>query len=293
MNRTKLFAFLFICAGALIILSQAAFIVHQPVQAVVFQFGDPRRVIKEPGLHFKTPFVQDVVYFDKRILDLDPEPSEIPLSDQKRIIVDAYARYRIADPLLFYQSIFNENNFRDQFGKSLNSAVRDVMGKIVIPDLLSDKRKEIMDQINAIVAQAAKSYGVELVDVRIGRTDLPKEISQNVYDRMRTEREQEANLLRAEGDEIKQRIIAEADKEKTVILAEARRQSQILLGEGDGERNVILGKAYGKDPEFFNFYRSMEAYKEAFGNGSTTGTSMVLSPDSDFFKYFGAEAPKK
>lgn len=266
------------------LLSGTLFKVAEPVQAIVFQFGDPRRVITEPGLAWKIPFIQEVEYFDKRILNLDPQPEEILLADQKRILVDTYARYRIVDPLKFFQSVRFERAFVQRFGSVLNAAVRDSVAKVEMIDLLSDKRIDVMNEIVEKVRQAAPQYGVTLVDVRIGRTDLPAQISQNVFDRMRTDRVQVANRLRAEGEEIKQRITAEAERQKTVILAEARRESNVLRGEGDAQRNRILGSAYGQDPEFFRFYRSMEAYREALGEG----TSMVLSPDSEFFTYFGS-----
>jgi len=280
----KLIAALLLLVGVVALLGGTLFKVSEPVQAIVFQFGDPRRVITEPGLAWKIPFIQDVEYFDKRILSLDPQPEEILLSDQKRILVDAYARYRITDPLKFYQSVRFERAFVQRFGSVLNAAVRDSVARVEMTDLLSDKRIDVMNEIVEKVRRVAPEYGVTLVDVRIGRTDLPPQISANVFDRMRTDRVKEANQLRAEGDEIKQRIQAEAEREKTVLLAEARRQANILRGEGDAQRNLILGEAYGKDPEFFRFYRSMEAYRAALGDG----TSMVLSPDSEFFSYFGS-----
>ncbi|MDV7341181.1 protease modulator HflC [Terasakiella sp. A23] len=280
----KFIALIVLLVGIAGLASGMLFKVTEPVQAIVFQFGDPKRVIQQPGLNWKLPFIQDVQYFDKRILNLDPPAAELPLGDQKRIIVDSYARYQITDPLKFFQAVQgSERAFADAFGRILNRSVRDAIAKVGMVDLLSDKRVVIMNEITESVRKAAPQFGVTIVDVRIGRADLPAQISENVFDRMRTDRVQEANKLRAEGDEIKQRIEAEAEREKTVILAEARRQSNILRGEGDGGRNVILGEAYGKDPEFFRFYRSMEAYRESLGEG----TSMVLTPDSEFFTYFG------
>ncbi|NVK18779.1 MAG: protease modulator HflC [Methylocystaceae bacterium] len=285
----RLVAFIILLVGLFGLASGMLFKVTEPVQAIVFQFGDPRRVIQEPGLNWKMPFIQDVQYFDKRILNLDPQPAELPLADQKRIIVDSYARYKITDPLKYYQAVQgSERAFTDSFGRILNRSVRDAIAKVAMVDLLSDKRVEVMNEITESVRKAAPQYGVTIVDVRIGRADLPAAISNNVFDRMRTDRVQVANRLRAEGEEIKQRITAEAERQKTVILAEARRTSNILRGEGDAQRNVVLGEAYGKDPEFFRFYRSMEAYREALGEG----TSMVLSPDSEFFSYFGTRDRK-
>ncbi len=262
----------------------ALFTVDQRVQAIVLQFGEPKRVIRDPGLNVKLPFVQNVLYYDKRVLDLDPPPEEVILSDQKRINVDAFARYRILDPLRFFQSVQDETRLRDRFGKTMNSSVRAQLGLHPLSDLLSPKRDDIMQNIQDQLKGPAKTFGIEVVDLRIGRTDLPEDISKNVYDRMRSEREREANLLRAEGEEIKQQVTSNADRQKTVILAEAERNAQVLRGEGDGERNRILGEAYGKDPEFFAFYRSMNAYRQALGAEDTT---MVLSPDSDFFRFFG------
>ena len=266
-----------------VIAAGAVFTVDQREQVLVLQFGDPVRVIREPGLNFKIPFVQNVVHFDKRILDLDPDPEEVILSDQKRINVDAFARYRIVDPLRFLQSVNNESSLRDRLGRTLNSSVRQVMGRHALPDLLSPKRDDIMGNIKDSVNKAGEAFGIEVVDVRIGRTDLPEQIANNVFARMRSERERIANKLRAEGEEIKQIITATADRQRTVILAEASRQGQIQRGEGEGERNRILGKAFGKDIEFFKFYRRMIAYREALKGEDTT---LVLSPDSDFLRFF-------
>ena len=268
--------------------SSSLFTVNQATQAIVMQFGDPRRVIQDPGLNVKLPFVQDVVYYDKRILDLDPPAEEVILSDKKRINVDSFARYRIVNPLQFYQAVRTEANFRDRFGGILNSSVRNILGQYPLTDLLSERRDDLMASIRDLMVEAGLSFGVEVVDVRIGRTDLPEDISKNVFDRMRSEREQEANLLRAEGEEIKQKITSQADREKTIILADAKRTSEILRGQGDGERNRILGNAYGQDPEFFAFYRSMTAYREALGQDGSE-TNLVLSPDSDFFRFFGSQ----
>lgn len=259
------------------------FTVDQTQQAIVLQFGEPRRVIKEPGLHYKMPFVQNVAYFDKRVLELDPPAEQVLLSDQKRINVNSFARYRITDPLKFYQSVRDEIVLRDRLGKTLNSGVRDVLALHPLIDILSEKRGKIMSDIDVRLRAGAGDFGIEIVDVRIGRTDLPDEISANVYDRMRSERLREANLLRAEGDEINQRIRAEADRQRTVILAEAEREARILQGEGEGIARKTKNEAFGRDPEFYAFYRSMDAYGHALGEG----TSMVLSPNSAFFKYFG------
>ena len=275
-----------IAGAALIVLAVVAysslFTVHQTQQALVLQFGDPMRVIGEPGLHVKLPW-QNVEYFDKWILDLDPPVQEVILSDQKRINVDSFARYRIVDPLEFKKRAFTIANFRQLFGERLNSAVRAEVAKVVLGDMVTEKRVEVMTRIATELKAQAPEFGVEVIDVRIGRTDLTEDISEKVYSRMRAEREREANLLRAEGEEQKKTIVANADRQRTVILAEATRKGQILRGEGDAERNLTLGKAYGADPEFFAFYRSMQAYRESLGD---TGTTMVLSPDSEFFRFF-------
>lgn len=263
------------------------FSVHQTQQVLVLQFNKVDRVITEPGLNFKWPFAETVVYLDKRILDLDPPVVQVPLVDKKRINVDAYMRYRIIDPVKFYQSVRSEVGFQDRFGRLINASLQQTIARVSLSDLLSDKRDDIMKQVRAEADSAAPGYGVEIIDVRIGRTDLPVEISQNVYNRMRTEREREARELRAEGTEEAQKIRARADREKTVLLAEAQRTSEILRGEGEAQRITILADAYGRDESFFDFYKSMQEYRKSLGGDST---SMVLSPDSDFFRFFGQEA---
>ena len=266
-----------------VVASSTLFTVDQREQVIVLQFGEPIRVIREPGLNFKIPFVQNVVHFDKRILALDPKPEEVILSDQKRINVDAFARYRIVDPLRFLQSVSNEASLRDRLGRTLNSSVREVMGRHDLPDLLSPKRDDIMGDIKDRVNKAGSAFGIEVIDVRIIRTDLPEQIADNIYARMRSERERIANQLRAEGEEIKQTITANADRQRIVILAEANRQGQIQRGIGEGERNRVLGEAFGQDIEFFKFYRRMSAYRESLRGEDTT---LILSPDSDFLRYF-------
>jgi len=264
-------------------LSGSLFTVHQAAQGIVMQFGDPKRVVRDPGLNFKLPFVQNVVYYDKRILNIDPPSEEMQLADKKRVVVDAFARWRIIDPLRFFQSIRTVSAFRDTFGRNLNAGIRNELGLHLLVDLLSPKRETIMDRIQSRLNLAAKNFGIEVVDIRIVRTELPKEISQNVYQRMQSERARIANELRAQGEEKKQEIVANADRQRTVIVAEARKNSEILRGEGDAQRNTILAEAYNKDPEFFKFYRSLEAYRKSLKDDTT----MVLSPDSDFFRFFG------
>ena len=271
-----------------IVAYSAAFTVHQTQQALVLQFGNPIRTVPEPGLHFKMPFVQNVEFFDRRILDLDPPVQEVILFDQKRINVDAFARYRIVDPLEFRKRAVTDLNFRQVFGNRLNAAIRAEIGKILLSDMLTEKRALVMDIISSQMKAQAAEFGTEVIDVRIGRTDLPEETAQSVYNRMRSDRVAYSSQLRAEGEEKKLKIQALADRERTIILAEAQRQSEILRGQGEGERNRILAEAFGKDPEFFDFYRSMEAYGEALGEGTT----MVLSPDTEFFRFFGTAKNK-
>ena len=268
--------------------SSAIFTVHQTSQALVLQFGNPVRVVKDPGLHFKLPFLQNAEFYDGRILDLDPPVQEVILADQKRLNVDAFARYQIVDPLEYRKRALTDANFRDVFGRRLNAAVRAEIGRILLGDMLTEKRAKSMLEITRQMKASAPEFGVQVIDVRIGRTDLPNETAQAVYSRMKSDRVAHAARLRAVGEEQKLRIQAEADKERTIIIAEAQRQSQILRGQGEGERNRVLGEAFGKDPKFFDFYRSMEAYEEALGEGTT----MVLSPDSEFFRFFGTSEGK-
>ncbi len=262
----------------------AVYTVHQTRQALVLQFGRPVETIREPGLHFKMPLVQNVEYFDNRILDLNPAPQEILLADQRRINVDSFLRYRIVDPLEFKKKAVTTTNFLQVFGGRLNAAVRAEVGQVLLGDMLSDKREDVMGRITDRLKAQAADFGIEVVDVRIGRTDYPDTTSQAVYNRMRSERVAQAARLRAQGAEIKATIQAEADRDRTVILAEAQRTAQILRGEGEGKKTLILVEAFGQDIDFFAFYRSMEAYGEALGEGTT----MVLSPDSEFFRYFGS-----
>lgn len=256
--------------------------IHETQQALLLEFGQPRHEERRPGLHAKLPW-RSVTYYDRRVLSLDPPAQEIILSDQKRIIVDAYVRYRIVSPLKFRQRADTEQNFINIFGRRLNSAVRAEIGRILLGDVLSNKRDDVMANITDQLKDQAKEFGISVVDVRIGRTDLPETTSESVYSRMRSSRVAQAAKLRSEGAEIKARIQAEADRERTVILAEARRKAQILRGEGEARKTSILIDAFSRDEEFFAFYRSLEAYGEALGDGTT----MVLSPDSEFFRFFG------
>ena len=262
----------------------AFFIVNETKQALVLQFGDPRKVVTKPGLQFKIPFIQDAVFIDSRLLNLDPQPEEMILSDQKRIIVDSFARYRIIDPLKFFQTVRNETTFSDRFGRIINASVRGVIAQYSLKSLLSDERINIMNEIETQIKDNEKSFGVQIIDIRIGRTDLTEQVSNNVYQRMRSERLKEANLLRAEGEELSKEIVASADRQQTVIIAEAERTSSILRGEGDAQKNKILGDAYGLDQEFFDFLRTMQACKDTFGD---TEMSMVIAPGQVCEKFFG------
>ncbi|MBY0510500.1 MAG: protease modulator HflC [Rhodospirillaceae bacterium] len=266
----------------LILLSGSLFTVRQTQQALVLQFGEPKSVIAEPGLHFKIPLVQDVYYYDSRILDLDPQGQDMSLIDQRRINVDSFARYRIVDPLKFYQTVLTETAFRDRFGNILNGSVRDALGRTDLADVLGAKRQEVMHEITTAVSRRAEEFGIKVVEVRIGRTELTADTTQATYNRMRSDRMAEAADFRGRGQEQKSRIEADADRERTIILAEAEKEAQTLLGEGQAESRKILNQAQGKDAEFYGFFRSMEAYRGSLGDGTT----MVLSPNSDFFRYF-------
>ena len=263
---------------------QSLFVVQEISQAIVLQFGDPKKIVTKAGLNFKLPFIQNVVYLDKRILNLDNDPEEVIAADQKRLIVDAFARFKIVDPLKFYISVGNERVARSRLSTIINSRIRGVLGTQELATLLSTDRARQMQIIQSQVNQEAQNFGIEIVDVRIKRADLPPANSEAIYKRMQTEREREAKEFRAQGAEIAQKIRSTADKDVTVILAEANKKSEIMKGEGDGERNAIFANAFGRDPQFFAFYRAMQAYEKALIGGET---SLVLSPDSDFFKFFG------
>ncbi len=261
----------------------AFFIVHQNEQALVLEFGKPKRVISEPGLHWKIPVVESVDYFDKRILDLDTQSQEVTASDQKRIVVDAFARYRITDPLRFYQTVRDERAVRSRLGPIVESSIRRVLGASTFQDVVRDRREALMKRIAEQVNVEGKEFGLEVVDVRIKRADLPEQNSKNIFDRMRAERQREAAEFRAEGGAAANRIRATADREATVIKAEATKKGETLRGEGDADRNRIFAEAFGRDPDFFAFYRSMQAYEAGISSGDTR---LVLSPDSEFFRYF-------
>jgi membrane protease subunit HflC len=274
-------AVLLVAAG--ILLTNALFIVDQTEQALVLQFGQPRRVIRDPGLWVKRPFLEQVVLYDNRLLDFEPPQEEVIVSDQKRLVVDTYTRYRITDPLLFYQTANSEVAVRARLNAMVNGSLRRVLGNVTLSALLSQQRPAIMKQIRDEVRDQGKSFGIDVVDVRIRRADLPKENSEAIYARMVSERQQQAAQYRGEGSEAAQTVRANADRERTVILAEAQRDAQRVRGDGDAQSIKVYADAFGQDKEFFAFYRSMQAYRDALNGHST---SFVLTPDSGFFRFF-------
>lgn len=292
-----LLAFLVILIGAAAVgIYLSAFIVRQTEQAIVLQFGKPARdPITKPGLHWKIPFVETVDYFDKRILDLDNASQEVIAADQKRLVVDAFARFRITNPLEFYKTVRDEGIARQRLGAILESSLRSALGAATFEDVVRDKREALMRQIREQVNRQAESFGIEVIDVRIKRADLPEANSEAIYKRMQTERQREAAEFRAEGAAAANRIRATADREATVIKAEATKKSDQMRGEGEAERNRVYAEAFGRDPDFFAFYRSMQAYEQGLKAGDTR---LVISPNSEFFRYFneaggGATAPGK
>ncbi len=283
MNRSLLIVGIGILLAG-VIASASLFTVNEAQQALVLQFGEPVRVLRDPGLKAKIPFIQEVRILDRRVLDLDPPVEQVILADQKRLDVDAFARYRILDPLRFYQTAGTEAVAETRMNAIVNSALRRVLGSVTLLAILSDERPRVMNDIRGQVNDEAKRFGIEIVDVRIRRADLPEETSQSIFARMRSEREREAAEARAQGQEQSQQIRARADRERTVILAEAQRDSQILRGEGDNQALKLIAEATSRDPQFYSFYRTLEAYRKALNKDDTT---MVLSPTGEFFRYFG------
>ena len=270
--------------GFIITAFSSLFTVNQTQQALVLQFGEPKRTIQEPGLAFKMPFIQDVVYYEKRVLSLIPQDAEeVILSDQKRLQVDAYARYRIEDPLLFYQTVRNEFGARGRLEAIIDSSVRRALGRETLASILTGQRNDIVRSIGEEVNASVSSLGIQIIDVRLRRADYPTATSQNIFNRMKSEREREAKEFRATGEEEAQKIRADAEKTRTVIISEAQRQAQETRGAGDGKAIQIYADSFGQDAEFFAFYRSMEAYRKSMGQNET---SMVLSPESSFFRFF-------
>lgn len=279
-----LFSFLVVLAAlAAAVAYFSLFVVHQTQQALVLQFGEPKREIKDPGLYFKIPVAQSVELFDKRILDLDTRPQEVIASDQKRLVVDSFARYKIVDPLLFFQTVRDERIARSRLDAVLDSGLRRVLGSATFEEVVRDTREDLMAEITRQVNVEAKGFGVEIVDVRIKRADLPEANSQAIYRRMQTERQREAAEIRAQGEEASRRIRANANRQVTVVKAEATRESEMLRGEGEAKRTKILAESFGQDPDFFSFYRSMQAYEQGL---QAKDTRLVITPHTDFFRYF-------
>lgn len=283
MSRRALFAVAGAFVVAVIIAMSSLFIVDQTEQALLLQFGKPLRVIRDPGIRVKEPFIQNVIIYDKRLLDFEPPPEEVIASEQKRLVVDTYARYRITDPLLFYQTVNSEDAVRARLGALVSGSLRQVIGNVTLSALLSPQRAVIMRQIRDDVARAAKPFGIDVVDVRIRRADLPSQNSEAIYARMRSERQQQAALYRGEGAQAATTVRANADRERTVILADAQRKAQEERGTGDAKAISVYAAAFGQDKKFFAFYRSMQAYRNALEGHNT---SFVLTPQSNFFRFF-------
>lgn len=282
MTIKKVYLTIVIAAVAVLAIFNSVFQVMQHQYAVVFQFGEAVKVISEPGLRFKVPFVQNVLYFDKRLVSVEVSAKELTAADGKRVIVNAFAKFKIIDPITFFKTVYNHNGVKVRLNKTIESAMRKVIGRATFITLLSRQRSEIMSDIYDLVNKEGKSFGVDVIDVRISRTDLPKENSAAIYQRMQTEREKEAKQIRAEGKEEAVRIISRADKECDIILAEAYKQAKILEGEGDAEASHIYNSVYSQDPEFYRFYQSLLTYSKVLRKDDT---SFVLSPNSELFKF--------
>ena len=276
---------LFLIGGLvlLVIAFQSFYIVMQPEQAIVLQFGDPVRLVQEPGLKFKVPFIQNVVFYDKRLLNLEPPAQEVVLKDKKRLDVDTFSRYKITEPLTFYKTVRTEYQAQNRLKEIVNSSARNVLATVTLLELLSEKRTEIMKRISEAVKTDAAQIGVEVADVRIRRADLPIQVSQAINDRMKTERIREAKGYRADGEKRAQEIRATADKQATITVANAEKEAQKIKGEGDKKATEIWNNATSVDPEFYAFYRTLEAYRNSFDEQ----TSVVLAPEGEFFNYFG------
>ena len=293
--RVILASLIALLVAAAVGVGMSAFIVHQHEQAIVLRFGDPKRIIREPGLNWKVPVVDTVEFFDKRILDLDTSEQEVSASDQKRLLVDAFARYRIIDPLEFFKNVRDQNRVKVVLDPIISSAIRRVLGSATLLEVVRTDRERLMKEIAQQVNREGKDYGIEVVDVRLKRADLPTQNLESVFSRMRADRVREATELRAQGEAAANRIRADADRQVTVLKADANRRSEEIRGEGDGERSRIFAEAYSRDPEFFAFYRSMLAYEQSM---TSKDTRLVISPNSDFFRYFqdasgGVAQPKK
>jgi len=271
-----------VAIGALVALAYTSlFVVDQRQQALVIEFGNPQRIVREPGLQMKKPW-QNVLLFDRRLLDFDADAQEVTLRDQRRMVVDAYVRYYITDPLEFYKTVGNETAFRQRLGAVVNATLRNTLGQVPFAEVLSDRRATIMREVGDQVGREAAQFGVKIVDLRFVRADLHPDNSPAIFRRMQTERDREAREARAQGSEQAQRIRAEAERERTVLVAEAQREAQILRGRGDAEATRVYAEAFGKDAAFYDFWRSLEAMRRALADSTT----LVLSPDSDFFRFF-------
>jgi membrane protease subunit HflC len=264
----------------------AFFTVPQWMQAMVVRLGEPVRVVQEPGLHWKLPLLEQVTYFDRRLLDYNASPKEILTVDKQQLVVDNFTRWRIVDPLQFYRTVRNENGAQSRLDDIVYSDVRETLGRHTLRDIVSDKRDDLMAEVTRRSAEKAKVYGIEVVDVRIKRADLPEKNERTVFERMRTERERQAKLFRAEGDEEARKIRSESDKEVRILMADAQQKSQIARGEGDAQAAGIFADAYGRDPEFYAFQRSLDAYRTTLAQGTT----LILSPHSEFLRYLDRSA---
>lgn len=282
MNKLLINIIVIVVAAIMIILGGSLFAVDKRQYAIVFQFGEAMKVVEEPGLSIKVPFIQNVEYFDKRILNVDAEAKEVTSSDGERVIVDAFAKFKITDPVMFYKTVTNDYGVRIRLNKIIESSMRKVIGRVPLTALLSSERSDVMSQIQVLSSESAKDFGVDIVDVRILRADLPKENSDGIYRRMQTEREKEAKQIRAEGEEEAARIRARADKEAQITISESYSKSQTIKGEGDQIAAKTYNTAFSKDPEFYKFYRSLLAYQNVLKSSDTT---YVLSPKSELFKF--------
>lgn len=293
MSRTVLTAFLVLLGLAAVAAYLTLFTVHQTQQALVLEFGKPKRLVTNPGLNYKIPFIQNVTFFDKRLLDLDSSPQEVIASDQKRLVVDAFARWRITDPLLFFQAVGDERGARSRLGAFLEASLRRVLGSSSFEAVVRDERHALMQKITEQVNTEATGMGITVADVRIKRADLPEANSQAIYRRMQTERQRQAAEIRAQGEEASRRIRANADRQVTVLKAEATGEGERIRGDGEAEQNRIFATAFSQDADFFSFYRSMQAYEQSLQSGDTR---LLLSPNSQFFQYFNnsvGQAPQR
>ncbi|AHC73653.1 hflC protein [Candidatus Endolissoclinum faulkneri L5] len=281
-----------ILVGMGVILSQSLFVVNETEQALVVLFGEPVREIRKPGINFKIPLAENTTYYERRALDVDPPRQQVILADQKRLDVDSYARYKIIDPLQFFRAVRAESEAASRLSIIINSSLRRVLGNQTLADVLSKKRARIMTNIKTEVNDSAQRFGMEIIEVRIRRADYPDATKQNIFDRMTSEREREAREFRAQGSEQAQKIRADADKQRTVIVAESQKNAEILRGQGDGQAIKVYTDAFSRDPAFFDFYWSMQAYKKMVNHGNSD-TTMVLSLNSAFFKYFNSIASNK